>query len=78
MAKTPQKVTKSPKRQEAAREDRKKYINKLKESISNDAKKVTKLLAMQAMIIPMPPPAPPPLPLVPRQGQAMLVSMVLV
>ena len=39
MDKTSQKVTKDPTRQEALRERREKYINKLKESISNDAKK---------------------------------------
>ena len=39
MDKTPEKVTKDPKRVEAARNGREKYMNKLKESILNDAKK---------------------------------------
>ena len=39
MDKTPQKVTKDPKRQEAAQKGRENYMNKLKESILNDAKK---------------------------------------
>ena len=37
--KTSEKVTKDPKRIEAARKAREKYMNKLKESILNDAKK---------------------------------------
>ena len=39
MDKTSEKVTKDPKRVEAARKGREKYMNKLKESILNDAKK---------------------------------------
>ena len=39
MDKTSEKVTKDPKRVEAARRGREKYMNKLKESILNDAKK---------------------------------------
>ena len=39
MDKTSWKVTKDPKRVEAARKGREKYMNKLKESILNDAKK---------------------------------------
>ena len=39
MDKTPEKATKDPKRVEAARKDREKYMNKLKESILNDVKK---------------------------------------
>ena len=39
MDKTPEKVTKEPKRVEAARKGKKKYMNKLKESILNDVKK---------------------------------------
>ena len=39
MDKTPEKVPKDPKRVEAARKSREKYMNKLKESILNDAKK---------------------------------------
>ena len=39
MDKTSEKVTKDPKRFETARKGREKYINKLKESILNDAKK---------------------------------------
>ena len=46
MDKTSQKITKDPKRQETLRKGREKYINKLKESILNDAKKVVKKLAM--------------------------------
>ena len=40
--KTSETVTKDPKRVEAARKDREKYMNKLKESIPNDAKKQQK------------------------------------
>ena len=39
MDKTSEKVTKDPKRAEAVRKGREKYMNKLKESILNDAKK---------------------------------------
>ena len=39
MDKTPEKVTKDPKRVEAARKSREKYMNKLKQKILNDAKK---------------------------------------
>ena len=39
MDETPEKVTKDPKRVEAARKDREKYMNKFKESILNYAKK---------------------------------------
>ena len=39
MDKTPEKVTKEPKSVEAARKGKKKYMNKLKESILNDVKK---------------------------------------
>ena len=39
MDKTSQKVTKDPRRAEAVREGREKYMNKLKENILNDAKK---------------------------------------
>ena len=39
MDKTSKKVTKDPKRVEAASKGREKYMNKLKESILNDAKK---------------------------------------
>ena len=39
MDKTLEKITKDPKRVEAARKGREKYTNKLKESILNDAKK---------------------------------------
>ena len=49
MEKTSEKVTKDPKRVEAARKGREKYMNKLKESILNDAKKVAGILPMQAM-----------------------------
>ena len=53
MDKTQQKVTKDPKRQEAV--CREKYMNKLKESILNDAKKVFKIPTMKAIMLPMPP-----------------------
>ena len=63
MEKTSQKVTKDPTRVEAARKDRKKYMNKLKGSILNDAKKVTEIITMQAMKLPaLPTPRPPLLP----------------
>ena len=39
MDKTSQKVTKDPKRVEAARKSRENYMNKLKENILNDARK---------------------------------------
>ena len=39
MDKTPQKVTKNPKRVEAARKGRENYVNKFKESILKDVKK---------------------------------------
>ena len=39
MDKTPQKVTKEPKRVETARKGKENYMNKLKESILNDAEK---------------------------------------
>ena len=39
MEKTPEKVTKDPKRVEVACKGREKYMNKLKESIVNDVKK---------------------------------------
>ena len=39
MEKTPEKVTKDPKRVEVASKGREKYMNKLKESIVNDVKK---------------------------------------
>ena len=39
-------------------------MNKLKESILNDAKKVVKILVMQVMILPILAPVPPPLLLV--------------
>ena len=39
MDKTSEKVTKDPKRVEVAHKGREKYMNKLKESILNDAKK---------------------------------------
>ena len=39
MDKTSEEVTKDPKRVEAARKDREKYMNKLTESILNDVKR---------------------------------------
>ena len=83
MDKTSEKVTKDPKRVEAACKGREKYMNKLKESILNDAKKVTEILPIQAMKLPMQamklptlPTPPPPLP--PPQYQMILMSMALV
>ena len=53
MDKISEKVTKDPKRVEAARKGREKYMNKLKESILNDAKKkVAEILSIQAMKLP--------------------------
>ena len=49
MDKTPEKVPKDPKRVEAARKSREKYMNKLKESILNDAKKKAEIRPLQAM-----------------------------
>ena len=67
MHKTQQKVTKDPKRQEVSRKGREKYMNKLKESILKNAKKVVKILATEAIMLPMSPLAPPPLPPLPPQ-----------
>ena len=85
MYKTSEKVTKDPKRVEAARKGREKYMNKLKERILNDAKKaeilpiqamkLPAILPMQAMKLPALPTLPPP-PLAP-QDQMILISMVL-
>ena len=47
MGKTSQKVKKNPKCVEAARKGRENYMNKLKESILNDAKKGSGILAKQ-------------------------------
>ena len=47
MGKTSQKVKKDPKCVEAARKGRENYMNKLKESILNDAKKGSGILAKQ-------------------------------
>ena len=52
MDKTSKKVTKDPKRVDAARKGREKYMSKLKERILNDAKKVAEILPMQAMKLP--------------------------
>ena len=52
MDKTSKKVTKDPRRVDVARKGREKYMNKLKERILNDAKKVAEILAMQAMKLP--------------------------
>ena len=80
MDKTSQKVTKDPKRVEKARKVRENYMNKLKESILNDAKKgsIAEILAMQAMKLPALPPLPPALTTLPSQDPVILVSMVLV
>ena len=70
MRKTLQKVTKDPKRVEAVRKGRENYMNKLKESILNDAKKLGKIPAMQPMrllALPTPPP----------RDQVILTSMAL-
>ena len=48
-------------------------MNKLKESLLNNAKKVLKILAMQAMKLP----TPPPLPLVLLQDLVILIFMLL-
>ena len=53
MDKTSEKVIKDPKSVEAARKGREKYMNKLKESILNDAKKVAEIPPMQAMKLSM-------------------------
>ena len=59
MDKTPEKVPKDPKRVEAARKSREKYMNKLKESILYDAKKKAEIRPLQAMkltaLLPMQP-----------------------
>ena len=47
-----EKVTKDPKRVEAARKGREKYMNKLKKSILNDTKKVAEILPVQAVKLP--------------------------
>ena len=54
MDKTSEKVTKDkdPKRVETARKGREKYMNKFKESILDDVKKVAEILPMQAMKLP--------------------------
>ena len=49
MDKTSEKVTKDPKRVEAAPKGREKNMDKLNESILNDAKKVAERLPIQAM-----------------------------
>ena len=46
MDKTSEKVTKDPKRVEAARKGGEKHMNKLKETILKDAKKVAEILPM--------------------------------
>ena len=52
MDKTLEKVTKDPKSVGAPRKCREKYMNKLKESILNDGKKVAEILPIQAMKLP--------------------------
>ena len=82
MDKTSQKVTKDPERVEAARKGRENYMNKLKERILNDAKKVAEILAIQAMKLPaLPTPPPllaPALPTPSLQYPVILISMALV
>ena len=78
MDKTPQRDTRDPKLVEEARKGRGNYMNKLKESILNDAEKKAKILAMQATKLPMPLTVAPPPPLVRPQDPAMLISTALV
>ena len=73
MEKSPQKFTKTLRDKRQHIKIEKKYINKLKESLLNDAKKVLKILAMQAMKLP----TPPPLPLVLLQDLVILIYMAL-
>ena len=82
MDKTLQKVTKDPRHVKAAHKGRENYMNKLKESILHDAKKVAETLAMQAMTLPAlaapPPSLPPALTTPPPQDQMILMSMAMV
>ena len=86
MDKTSEKTTKDPKRVEAARNGREKYMNKFEESILNDAKKVVEILPMQtmkllmqAMKLPALPTSLPPMPTTtPLRDQMILMSMALV
>ena len=73
MEKSPQKFTKTLRDKRQHIKIEKKNINKLKESLLNDAKKVLKILAMQAMKLPRPPP----LPLVLLQDLVILIYMAL-
>ena len=73
MEKSPQKFTKTLRDKRQHIKIEKKNINKLKESLLNDAKKVLKILAMQAMKLP----TPPPLPLVLLQDLVILIYMAL-
>ena len=74
-------ITKDLRRVEAACKGRENYMNKLKENILNDAKKVAKV-AMQAMKLPVPPKLPPrlppALPALPPQDPVIFMSMTLV
>ena len=82
MNKAPEKVTKDPKRVEAAHKGREKCMNKLKERILNDVKQVVEILPMQAIKLPVPLPIQaiklPALPTPPPQDQIILIPMVLV
>ena len=79
MEKTSQKVTEDPKRVEVARKGRENYMNKLKEIILNDVKKAAKILAIEAMKLPVPPTLPPLLPTaLPAPPPVILISMALV
>ena len=94
MDKTLEKVTKDPKLVEAGHKCREKYMNDLKESILNDAKKgsgdttnknneTTSLLPIQAMKLPalltmQVMKLPTPQPAPPPRGQMILMSMALV
>ena len=60
MDKIPQKVTKDPNNQDAARKGREKYMNELKESIITDVKKVVQIIVVRAMMLQMITTAPPP------------------
>ena len=59
-----------------ARKGKGKYINKLKESFLNDENRVVKILAIQAMMLPMRPSVPLYFPPVLQQDPAMLVSII--
>ena len=78
MDKTSEKVTKDPKHVEAVRKGREKYMNKLKESTLNDAKKGGGDIPVQAMKLPRLPTLPTALTTPPPQDQMILMFMGLV